>query len=94
MDEPTAGPGLFPQYMVSRLASDKVKVALGGQGGDEIFGGYARFVIAYLEQAIKGAIFGHHNHTWFIFLHRYIYQDESRKILKSPIKESAVISSW
>lgn len=57
MDEPAAGPGLFPQYIVSRLASSQVKVVLGGQGGDEIFGGYARFVIAYLEQAIKGAIF-------------------------------------
>jgi asparagine synthase (glutamine-hydrolysing) len=33
---------------------------LGGQGGDEIFGGYTRFVIAYLEQAIKGAIFETH----------------------------------
>lgn len=57
MDEPVAGPGLFPQYMVSRLAAREVKVCLGGQGGDEIFGGYARYVIAYLEQAIKGAIF-------------------------------------
>jgi len=56
MDEPAAGPGLFPQYIVSRLASKEVKVVLGGQGGDEIFGGYARFVIAYLEQALKGAI--------------------------------------
>jgi len=60
MDEPAAGPGLFPQYMVSRLASKEVKVVLGGQGGDEIFGGYTRFVIAYLEQAIKGAIFETH----------------------------------
>lgn len=60
MDEPAAGPGLFPQYMVSRLASQEVKVVLGGQGGDEIFGGYTRFLVAYLEQALKGAIFETH----------------------------------
>ena len=56
LDEPVAGPGLFPQYMVSKYASNHVKVILGGQGGDEIFGGYARYIVAYLEQAIKGAI--------------------------------------
>ncbi len=58
MDEPAAGPGLFPQYCVSRLASESVKVCLGGQGGDELFGGYARYLVAYLEQCLKGAIFG------------------------------------
>jgi asparagine synthase (glutamine-hydrolysing) len=57
MDEPAAGPGLFPQFMVARRAARDVKVVLGGQGGDEIFGGYARYVVAYLEQALKGAIF-------------------------------------
>jgi asparagine synthase (glutamine-hydrolysing) len=57
LDEPLAGPGLFPQYAVSKLAREHVTVVLGGQGGDEIFGGYARYLVGYLEQALKGAIF-------------------------------------
>lgn len=56
LDEPLAGPGLFPQYAVSKLASEHVTVVLGGQGGDELFGGYARYLVGYLEQALKGAI--------------------------------------
>src|SRR4051794_16438922 len=45
LDEPVAGPGAFGQYNVSRLAARHVRVALGGQGGDEIFGGYARHML-------------------------------------------------
>lgn len=56
LDYPVAGPGSFPQYQVSKLASSHRKVVLGGQGGDEIFGGYTRYLIAYFEQCIKGAI--------------------------------------
>ena len=58
LDYPVAGPGSFPQFMVAGLARRHRKVVLGGQGGDEIFGGYARYLIAYFEQCIKAAIDG------------------------------------
>jgi asparagine synthase (glutamine-hydrolysing) len=58
LDYPVAGPGSFPQYHVSKLAAQHRKVVLGGQGADEIFGGYVRYLLAYFEQCIKGAIDG------------------------------------
>ena len=66
LDFPVAGPGSFPQYMVSKLASKHVKVVLGGQGGDEIFGGYARYLVAYFEQCIKAAIDGTYKNGNFV----------------------------
>lgn len=67
MDYPVAGPGAFPQYIVSRLASQHRKVVLSGVGGDEIFGGYVRYLVAYFEQCIKGAIEGtRHNANYIV----------------------------
>ncbi len=66
LDFPVAGPGAFPQYMVSQLAGRHVKVVLGGQGGDEIFGGYARYLVAYFEQCIKAAVDGTHRNGHFV----------------------------
>jgi asparagine synthase (glutamine-hydrolysing) len=44
-DQPMIGAAMIPMYHVSRLASRHVKVCLGGQGADEIFGGYARYAL-------------------------------------------------
>ncbi|MEG2378404.1 MAG: asparagine synthase C-terminal domain-containing protein, partial [Clostridia bacterium] len=72
MDSPAAGPGSFPQYMVSQLAAKHRKVVLGGQGGDEIFGGYTRYLVAYFEQCIKAAIDGTMNNGNFIVTYESI----------------------
>jgi asparagine synthase (glutamine-hydrolysing) len=72
LDQPTAGPGSFPQFMVSGLVKGKVKVVLGGQGGDETFGGYARYLLAYWEQCIKGALDGTMNSGNFVVTYESI----------------------
>lgn len=40
------GMGAFGQYMVARHASDYVRVLVSGEGSDELFGGYARTLLA------------------------------------------------
>jgi len=88
LDQPVAGPGSFPQYQISQLASEHRKVVLGGQGGDEIFGGYARYLIAYFEQCIKGAIEGSLNNGNFVVTYESIISSlESLKQYKPLLKQ-------
>lgn len=53
MDEPSAGSGILGQYCVCRLSAQHVKVILGGQGADELFAGYYRYLPAYLKEMMS-----------------------------------------
>ena len=43
LDEPLADASIMPTYLLSRFTKGYVKVALGGDGGDELFGGYPTY---------------------------------------------------
>jgi len=43
LDEPIADAAVVPLYFIARAAREKITVALGGDGGDEVFGGYTKY---------------------------------------------------
>jgi asparagine synthase (glutamine-hydrolysing) len=76
-DEPISDSSIIPTYMVSQLVSQHCTVALGGDGGDELFGGYSQYRTLLKSQAQVG---------WIPYEIRQLVANLSTKLLGIGVK--------
>ena len=70
LTEPIADSALVPNFMLSRVAADHgIKVILNGTGGDEVFGGYVR----YMDYGWHRYLFNHSNRKLRKFLGQILH---------------------
>ena len=107
MDEPLADPSAVALYFVANIASKHVKVALSGEGSDEIFGGYNIYhepfsvswyykIPYFIRRFIGICVYPFRHHRGFNFLYRRSRHLEDRYIgnafMFEPIEVKKILS--
>jgi asparagine synthase (glutamine-hydrolysing) len=52
LDMPVGSFSMFPLFLMARKASERVKIVVSGEGADELFGGYVRYLVLVREQGL------------------------------------------
>ena len=81
-DEPFADPSALPTYLLSKYTSEYVKVALTGDGGDEMFGGYNKYYMGKIN-FIYTKIISENIHRLFLKASSLLLKDKSDKRIQS-----------
>jgi asparagine synthase (glutamine-hydrolysing) len=76
-DQPTAGPGLYSQWHVMKLAAPEVRVLLDGQGGDELFAGYYAYHLARARTLLDDGLRGDVRALWALVRDEAIVRRET-----------------
>ena len=107
MDEPLADASAIALYFVANLASQHVKVALSGEGSDEIFGGYNIYhepysvswyykIPYFIRRFIGICVYPVRHHRGFNFLYRRSHKLEDRYVgnafIFEPVETKKILS--
>ena len=82
LDEPMTDLSALPFHVLARSAREHVTVCLSGEGGDEVFVGYDRFIASKLERTVYGRIPE--------FVRRHLIEPAVRRLSDQPQKKGAI----